>query len=634
MAFQWKRLIPWCVCLGVAALGASFEVSGSGQILFEVNSFRALLVLALTIFFSTRLVFAEKPRFHASAMVLAAFFALATLLGMQIDATGTLGASELILDESSTDSPVAITLALAVMLISYVIFYYTAVAWAFEKLATVHLKSSETPTTLFGKQLSYRLCLTILLIAWLPYLIIFFPGGVTADTSRHLAQFFEVGGLSLDTHFPYLEAVIFGGLYEFLLPLDPSGYLGVFAMELLQTAVGLCVFSTVVMALDDIRAPKPLVIGALAFFAVFPLVPVYVVSISKDTLHAMLFALFALQLLMLFAPSSSSKRPKALLLASSLPALLVTGLLVSLLRNGSIVVVVVSLLAAGIAKRSPRLFSLTALTAALFCCFQFVITPLAGVSGEGPQEMLSTPVQVIASQSAEELEQNEEMNAALADLFDVPPEEVPGLYDPFLSDQAKAHLSIENIEGAARLVGLSLRAVADDPVPRMGAALATTYGFWYPFYIGTYFIEDAPYFCEGGHGWSKPEWFASVDDLASRESAIKPFQQILHFVHFTPVISLLYSPAAYLWLILFVLGFSVFSGRNRKQVLIVSLPFLMLALILVAGPCASLRYALPFAFSLPILIAMLIGCLEKDKGQGGHALDLNATPPQTLMGGC
>lgn len=219
------------------------------------------------------------------------------------------------------------------------------------------------------------------------------------------------------------------------------------------------------------------------------------------------------------------------------------------------------------------------------------------------------PAQVIASQSVEELEAEAAQADSAAALFNRPLEELPDLYDPFLSDPAKGALAVETGSDVMALVGASLDAVAKDPVARIGAALATTYGYWYPYYIGTYFIEDAPYFCEGGHDWSKPEWFASVDDLAQRESNLKPLQALLHFVHFTPIISLLYSPAAYLWLILFILGFSAFAKRNQRQVVIVAIPFLMLTLIMIAEPCSSLRYALPYVFSLPVLIAVLAGCL-------------------------
>ncbi len=602
-----SKVILWIACLFLSALGTAFIASPNEQLVFEVNSFKALLVSALVALFGWYAFIKKNLSFNLIAALLSGFFALATVLGMQISATGSLGADGSIIDESSSDSPLFIGAAFMMMFLGYGLLYYLALLWAFSMLKPLSLKKREASVMLFKWKVSYPLCICVLLIAWLPYVLALFPGGVTADTSRHLAQLFSVGGLELDTHFPYLEALLFGTLYKVSLMIDGSGYLGVFSMELLQIGLGLFVFSTIIMELDRRGYPKPLVLGSLAFFALFPLIPVYMVSIGKDSLHALLFALFALQLMTVSVPSDAvrQKRPFAL----SLPALLITATFISLLRNGSIPIVVVALIAACLANRNIKLGGIGASITVIFCCFQFVLVPMAGVASEGPREMLSMPAQVIASQSVEELEAEAAQADSAAALFNRPLEELPDLYDPFLSDPAKGALAVETGSDEMALVGASLDAVAKDPVARIGAALATTYGYWYPYYIGTYFIEDAPYFCEGGHDWSKPEWFASVDDLAQRESNLKPLQALLHFVHFTPIISLLYSPAAYLWLILFILGFSAFAKRNQRQVVIVAIPFLMLTLIMIAEPCSSLRYALPYVFSLPVLIAVLAGCL-------------------------
>lgn len=607
-----SKLILWFACLFLSALGSAFVVSPSGQLVLEVNSLKALLASALVALLSWRALIKQSPSFNPAAALLSCFFALATVLGMQIDATGSLGADEIIIFDSSSGSSLAIAASFAVMSVGYALLSYFALSWAFDKLMLLSMKKRNAPVAIRGWKLTYPLCIGILLIAWLPYVIALFPGGVTADASRHLAQFFGVGGLELDTHFPYLEALLYGTLYELSLGIDPSGYLGVFSMELVQIALGVFVFSTIIMELDKRGYPKPLVLGSLAFFALFPLIPVYIVSIGKDSVHALLFALFAVQLMALSGPSSSPNRKQPC--ALSLPALFLTATLIALFRNGSILIVVIALIAACLAKRDIKLGAIGACVATAFCCFQFILVPLAGVVNEGPREMLSMPAQVIASQSAEELEAEAAQDDSVAALFNRPLEALPDLYEPFLSDPVKDALVVETGSDAMALVRASLDAIAKDPVARIGAALATTYGYWYPFYIGTYFIEDAPYFCEGGHDWSQPEWFASVDDLAQRESNLKPLQAVLHFMHFTPLLSLLYSPAAYLWLILFILGFSAYAKSNQRQALLVAIPFVMLTLILIAGPCSSLRYALPCVFSLPVLVAVLLGCLPS-KGE-------------------
>ncbi len=67
----------------------------------------------------------------------------------------------------------------------------------------------------------------------------------------------------------------------------------------------------------------------------------------------------------------------------------------------------------------------------------------------------------------------------------------------------------------------------------------------------------------------------------------------------------MYRPGTYCWLILFVLAFALQFKVNRRAAAVVLLPLLGLFATLVAGSCASLRYTLPFIFSLPVIMAVL-----------------------------
>lgn len=54
----------------------------------------------------------------------------------------------------------------------------------------------------------------IIIILWLPYLIVFFPGSLPTDTARQLGQWYGARGVALDNHFPYLTTLTYALIYS------------------------------------------------------------------------------------------------------------------------------------------------------------------------------------------------------------------------------------------------------------------------------------------------------------------------------------------------------------------------------------------------------------------------------------
>ena len=471
--------------------------------------------------------------------------------------------------------------------------------------------ASPTTYTLWGRELTLPLQLGFIALCWLPYLIVFFPGSMPTDTARQLAQWFGTGGVPLSNHFPYLTTVLYGTVYSLGNAVEDTGTGGMLALTVLQYALGLVAFGLVLLALRKAAAPKWLLVASTVFVALLPIIPTYVVSISKDYLHALCVAVFCAQLLLLVLSRKGGKNPGRL---AQWWAIALVALLVCLTRNNGVVVAGVGLLAAAIALRSLKGGACLVAVMAAFLCWNSAVLPACNVQPTEPREALSIPAQVVARSYAMGYQPAASDEAVLAECTSGNLQDLATLYNPRISDPAKGVVVAEKSQ-VVQYVGAALDVAAAHPGSALAAALGTTYGFWYPGCLGTYWAEDIPYYSDDPWSLIDSGWFAGAG-WAGEWNTSHAFQcKVLHAVHLLiPGVSHLYRPGTYCWLALFVLVFALQFKVNRKAAAVVLLPLLGLFATLVAGPCASLRYTLPFIFSLPVVLAVLF-CWAGGKGR-------------------
>ncbi len=476
--------------------------------------------------------------------------------------------------------------------------------------------ASSATYTLRGRKLALPLQLAFIALCWLPYLIVFFPGSMPTDTARQLAQWFGTGGVPLSNHFPYLTTVLYGAVYSLGNAVEGTGTGGMLALTVLQYALGLVAFGLVLLALRKVAAPKWLLVASTVFVALLPIIPTYVVSISKDYLHALCVAVFCAQLLLLVLSRKGGKNPGRL---AQWWAIALVALLVCLTRNNGVVVAGVGLLAAAIALRSLKGGACLVAVMAAFLCWNSAVLPACNVQPTEPREALSIPAQVVARSYAMGYEPAASDAAVLAECTSGNLQDLATLYNPRISDPAKGVVVAEKSQ-VAQYVGAALDVAAAHPGSALAAALGTTYGFWYPGCLGTYWAEDIPYYSDDPWSLIDSGWFAGAGWAGEWNAAHSLQCKVLHGVHLLiPGVSHLYRPGTYCWLALFVLAFALQFKVNRKAAAVVLLPLLGLFATLVAGPCASLRYTLPFIFSLPVVLAALF-CWARNESRGdGYA---------------
>ena len=188
-----------------------------------------------------------------------------------------------------------------------------------------------------GGKLSKTRWLLILLsaisIGWILYLIIFFPGTIPSDTSRQLAQYFGTSEIPLDNHFPFFTSVLYASLYTF--GANISGACGVFVLTLFQFIIGVLAFAVLLDFFMKYNTPRWLMFASVTFIALFPIIPTYVVTISKDYVHALCVMVFCILLLDILITSKKNDK----ISSKQWGLLFLISVLIVLTRNNGIIIV-------------------------------------------------------------------------------------------------------------------------------------------------------------------------------------------------------------------------------------------------------------------------------------------------------
>lgn len=434
-----------------------------------------------------------------------------------------------------------------------------------------------------------------LLLMWLPYVIVFFPGSLPTDTARQLGQWFGVEGVSLDNHFPLLTTMVFGTIFKLGDAISSDGVLPVFLLTLFQYFLGAAVIATAFRRLSDIL-PTFLIFFGTAFIGIFPIVPVYVVSISKDYLHAIFVVLYIATLL---AYINSREKQNG---AKHNAILLVDSLLVSLTRNNGFYVCVFTFLFLAMYLRKRLIAYFGVAFFALYSMWSMLLLPLLGVAPSPTREMLSMPAQVVARIYSSGVDIPDDINDIVIDCWDGSSEDLSTCYNSQIADPAKRHLDFKGDSSTLDYLLAVIRLAITYPSAALSGALSTTCAYWYPFCSGTYWEEDAPYYSWDDWSLINEGWFkgSSWSDEWNTRHALD--SAAFNDFHHNGFLSYLYKPGIYFWWLVYLLGWSRNSAMGRRSINVVAVPLFVLFATLVASPCASLRYTLPFIFLLPFFL--------------------------------
>lgn len=605
-----KHIQP-CIMSALATLALSARV-GAGGVRAVWNSVDAVWPVLFLVLWA---LFACKPkrRYGACSVVLAVLFSLATFLGRGV----TTARSVAFLVPGLSNLIVA-----AVCLSGFFVIYRLladAMLSILDRFCSKQDSQSQDdcpgePTHFKRKTLPFVVIAGLLLLLWSPWLIAYLPGAQGFDTTSQIIM--GVGMLPLTAHHPPFTTLLYTVVFE-----AGNAFGGVnsgtLATLVLQAAALLMAFAHALRCMACWGVDRRILISALLFWGLLPIIPIYVSWIIKDTLAAAAFVFFLVELgNILFAQDALPRHSWVLLCLSSL--------LLCLTRNDSIVCVVAALAVAVFALRKQRL-SLVLCTFAVIATLMVSNTLTSAVLNIGPgnsRESLSFFVQATARcirEHPEDVQPWEEEvlleNTSVSDIT-----QIGEVYDPTISDSVKALFDF-SVDGASLFdyfrvwVSMGLR----HPASYLASFFEGTVGYWYPFtHWGNVEVVEIPRTCSidslaverrgvveqwgeryGSYG---NMWFPGLVNIANT---------VLGMLYNMPVVGQLFSPGTYTWLLVVLLAWLI---RKKNVLFVLAIPIVVKVAICCASPLAgSVRYALPLIIGLPILLgAMTAYSMKRD----------------------
>jgi len=553
-----------------------------------------------------RVYFAQKRSFSLTAFIIALLFGLFMVIG----------GSYYALDNWDFLFANKYQFALSLFVLAgYVSFFYAGLLMLFSFVDSGKLLEvsslTETKFQKFFRDRTLLFAWAVIFVCWIPVLVVYYPGSVPHDGFAQLNMYFGIN--TFTNHHPAFMTWLMGWFMQFGRFLG-SDNLGIFSYVLAQSVFCAFAFALSIKYLGKLKVPMWLQITALVYFALFPVWPAYAQVEIKDTLFTGFFVLYTLQILVALKDSHDffSKPGNVILLG-------ISSLLLCMMRNnGLFIAVPVGTLLVFSIRRRPRVWAACSLAGALvlFWVYSSVLLPALGVKNGSIREALSIPFQQTARYLVEYGDDVTEAERAAIDAV-LPYDQIAGNYDPQLSDPVKRLFRQHSTKGElATYFRTWFSMFFKHPDAYIQATLNNCYGYFYPDEpiekMGTfqYYIKGAPvdtgYFS-----------FGYAEGSSAARNAVKDYS---YFFRQVPAVSLLYSPAAYTWILIVLCG--LLLRKKRFRALVGLVPALLTVLICCASPVNGLvRYMLPVMATMPLLIGWTLSMLRPAEEAAGLPAD-------------
>ena len=438
----------------------------------------------------------------------------------------------------------------------------------------------------------------VLLIAWLPCILTYYPGGIYSDTIASINMASKQ--MPLSNHHPILYTLYWRLILNIgtAMKLSTENIFFIFTCTMafyMALAVAYFLYSCYVRGISKIR------LGVMTcYFALFNLIPLYIVSLWKDTPFAVVTLAFSTFLLNVFWNREVEEK---LINVKNIMVYTLFAVLFSLLRNnGLYVFVLLSLIIfihfwrknREIASKVGEVFLI------LISCLLILRGPIYnhfGLNSDDKVESLGIPLQQVGYILSSDGDISEEDKAFLNNIL--PLEKWNEVYCPMIVDPVKWDSEFNLLflnEHSDEFLKLYIRAVLRNPIEAIKGYGLETVGFWDP----TKQTRDA-YLCN----FMWPTLPFEMKDLVGTKFGVSLLK------YYEP--EYLFSSALFGWILLAftILGIS----RHKDGGYIATIPSLGLWLtLLVATPIAfSLRYMFPLVLTIPVAYVTMIRPIEERK---------------------
>lgn len=452
-----------------------------------------------------------------------------------------------------------------------------------------------------------------ILLCWLPYLVVSYPGNMCYDAWNQLSQFF--GLRAFTSHHPPTHTLYLGLFVQLGLNLG-SANVGLYLSVLAQALIEAAVFARTLSLMEKWRNPKWLVWGSFLTVVASPYYTAYVSLALKDNLYAAGVVLFVTEVACMLEEKRdyfSSWRHWLLLAASILLTLLFRNNGAYVLYPTAVVLLVYFWATWDKAVRKKAVARAAACLLVPILLSNGIVaaeTAVYHIEKNGIGEALSLPFQQTARYVKEYGDEvTEEEAAAIRAVLDY--ESLAERYDPRISDPVKATYKGEaTVEDLLNYVSVWFKQFWKHPEVYFKATANQNYYLLYPF-AENLVVYDTTRIELGIAG--KTQEFLGIQEVEGLQGAKTAVGGAYRALFSLPVVSLLTHQAPYSLLLIALLVFSAYTKRGKWW--LVALPLTLSAAIVILAPVIQghPRYAFPIIYAMPIAVAYYIRLKDRER---------------------
>ena len=512
--------------------------------------------------------------------------------------------------------------------ISYAVICFLLVFLLFTRIDMFHQDldekrlAAEAETTAGSSTFKTIISTILLVVLWIPYLILFYPGVCNIDTTDMIIQALghktsitaltAVTGpeITMTNHHPFFDTVIFSSFYRLGKDVIGNVDVGVFLYGLMMLVLFALAFS---LFWNFLRPKTAGMEGPLRvcfwFTALFPLFSIYSFSMLKDTLFS--FACFLYTILLIVAADRAAERFADLRFCMGM---IVAGVLLTLTKNQGAYVLLLTyffalvLLLIDQMKRkqlmSGRLwirFSACFLLPVVFFIFIWskILLPMWNVAPGGKQEGIGFMFQQTAACLKEHGDDvTQEEKKAIAAIL--PYDDLTELYNPEIHDPVKykyKQTATEEEVKAYYRAWLSLG--RRHPKTYAVALLNSCYGYFYISESGGFTYTT---FKRYKDKISLHVFNAFVGEEKDKITSISALQEALNSV---PLVNLLVGLSVPTWLVLLCVTYFLDRG-NMRGLIGTLIGFISIGVFVLCPDNSNGRYVMPFYYMLVALAGSVL----------------------------
>ena len=446
----------------------------------------------------------------------------------------------------------------------------------------------------------------LLLCLFVPYLLVFYPGVASMDTTNQIKDFttgtmpIEINwnegepmiSCFLNDHHPVVDTLIFTFFTEFVGGILGGPVRGAFAYCALQAALTALLMSLMLCRMEKFGVPYAYRKAGFLFLGFAPFIGLYTIGMLKDSIYSMFFIAYYLLYAVIMLEGASGRRMVGItVLAVVLALTKKTGVYLVLICNLLLIFVPT------VRRRWAEWAASWILPALLvLVLLPHVLFPMCNIFAGGKQESLGFTMQMTArtylDHKDELTPQEVQVIGAVIDLA-----KVEESYSSYNYDEVKKLFNYAATDAQlSAYKRLWLQLFARYPLSGLNALFGTAGGFFTPTEsIRVYFQFPTTQYVK----------IPNPPKLAPYRDAV---QAVYKWLTGLPGIGLLFQCVLYVWwlplaVLLRVLLLPDFKGRRLRS-LGCLIPVAVCVLILWVSPYAMGRYGLPQLYTLPLVMGI------------------------------